>query len=73
VCLRCRHTLLFFDTEHPLGPEWSFSGDHDSVVTPRELCAYVSETVRTATGAQQVPEYRFADTEADSPVLSLGH
>jgi hypothetical protein len=127
--LRCRHTLLFFDTEHPLGPDWSFSGkpvvhshllnlfsgpaspsvlvsatagqeskerqdgsayrgvfaaslaqalsgsadiNHDGVLTPRELCAYVSETVRTATGSQQLPEFRFADTEADSPVLSLG-
>jgi hypothetical protein len=128
--LRSRHALLFFDVEHPLGPEWSFPGkpvidshllslfngsaapsvlvstsagqesqqrqdagtsrgifaaalgkafsgsadvNHDGVLTPRELCAYVSEAVRNTSGGQQSPQYRFADTEADTPVLSLGH
>jgi hypothetical protein len=126
--LRCRHTLLFFDAEHTLGPEWSFSGksvvhshlltllsetvgssvlvssssgqdshdqrdatearglfaaaladglvgsadvNHDGVLTARELCAFVSETVRNATGNKQVPEFRFSETEADAPLMSL--
>jgi Caspase domain len=128
--LRCRHTLLFFDVEHQLGPEWTFAGkpvidshllnlfngsagpsilvsaaagqdsqqrnegstargvfaaalaegisgpadtNQDGVVTPRELCAYVSQAVRSASGNQQSPQYRFSGTEADAPVLSLGH
>lgn len=126
--LRCRHALLFFDAEHPLGPEWSFSGtsvvhshlltlltetagssvlvsaaagqeskerqngtegrslfagaladglagsadvNHDGVLTARELCAFVSESVRNETGSKQVPEFRFSDTESDAPLLSL--
>ncbi|MBV9304388.1 MAG: caspase family protein [Acidobacteriaceae bacterium] len=24
--IRCRHTLLFFDAQHPLGPDWAFPG-----------------------------------------------
>jgi uncharacterized caspase-like protein len=128
--LRCRHTLLFFDVEHPLGSEWSFTGrpvvdshllnlfngsagpsilvsaaagqdsqervdgsatrgvfaaaiaeglsgpadvNQDGVVSPRELCAYVSQAVRRASGDRQAPQYRFSDTEAEAPVLALEH
>lgn len=126
--LRSRHTLLFFDLEHPLGTDWSFGGkplihshvlnllsetagsavlvasapgqdsqeksdgseargvfaaalasafaggadtNHDAVLTPRELCEFVSENVRSATGTKQTPEFRFGSLEADTPIMAL--
>ena len=128
--VRCRHTLLFFDAEHPLGQEWAFQGkpivnsyllnlfdgplgrsvlvsgapgqeaqerkngeiprglfasvldeglsgaadiDHDGVITARELCSYVSETVRRSSGGVQYPQFHLAESESEAAVLMLGH
>lgn len=128
--VRCHHTLLFFDAEHPLGPDWAFQGEpiintyllnlfdgplgrsvlvsggagqdsqeqtdgevsrslfavalgnglsgqadvhHNGVITARELCTFVAESVRNSSKGLQAPQYHLADTETEAPILALAH
>ena len=45
--------------------------DHNRVITAGELCTYVAETVRRASGGSQHPQFSYSETEAESPVLAL--
>lgn len=45
--------------------------DRNGVVTARELCAYVADSVRRATNGVEIPEFRYPPGEAELPVLSL--
>jgi hypothetical protein len=118
--VRSRHTILFFDAEHPLGGEWGFQGksivnthllnlfddqlgrsvlvggtggadsgrgafadavitglagaadlDQNHVVTAREICDYVADKVRRASGGSQIPRALVSKHEEASPVLEL--
>ena len=119
--VRSRHTILFFDADHPLGGDWGFQGkpivnthllnlfddqmgrsvlvagasdgggsgrsifstaiteglagkadiDQNHVVTAREICNYVIERVRQATGGNQSARAQISKKEEESPVLAL--
>jgi hypothetical protein len=45
--------------------------DGNHVITAKEICSYVAETVRRSSGGVQAPQYRYAESEAESPVLEL--
>jgi len=117
--VRSRHSVLFFDADHPLGREWDFQGrsivsthllnlfdeqlgrsvlvsgtedkagrstfstallaafggkadvDQNGVLTPHEICAYVTEEVRKATGGNQLPRALLAKQDEESSILAL--
>jgi hypothetical protein len=61
----------FFAAALAEGLAGSADVNHDGVLTARELCAYVTESVRNATANKQIPEFRFSEADADAPFLSL--
>jgi hypothetical protein len=45
--------------------------DGNRVITAKEICSYVAENVRRASGGLQAPQYRYSEAEAEVPVLQL--